>query len=111
MIFECVGHRSTMDECVGWAGALGRRGRLVFIGYTGNKRTNERTICTHSALSFTPTLIHTHSHIHHHHMTLLSTLRSPSPFSILLLIPHSLFLFLLSLPPPSIPPSLPPSGE
>ena len=33
VIFECVGHRTTMDECVGWTGALGRRGRLVFIGY------------------------------------------------------------------------------
>ena len=23
-----------MDACVGWAGALGRRGRLVLVGYT-----------------------------------------------------------------------------
>jgi propanol-preferring alcohol dehydrogenase len=33
VIFECVGHRATMDACVGWAGALGRRGRLVMVGY------------------------------------------------------------------------------
>jgi propanol-preferring alcohol dehydrogenase len=33
VIFECVGQRETMDACVGWVGALGRRGRLVFIGY------------------------------------------------------------------------------
>ena len=26
--------RETMDQCVGWAGALGKRGRLVMIGYT-----------------------------------------------------------------------------
>lgn len=33
VIFECVGHRETMDACVGWVGALGKRGRLVMIGY------------------------------------------------------------------------------
>ena len=33
VIFECVGKRETMDACVGWAGALGRRGRLILIGY------------------------------------------------------------------------------
>ena len=34
VIFECVGRKETMNEvCVGWAGALGRRGRLVLIGY------------------------------------------------------------------------------
>jgi propanol-preferring alcohol dehydrogenase len=33
VIFECVGRRETMDACVGWAGALGRRGRLVMVGY------------------------------------------------------------------------------
>jgi len=33
VIFECVGKRETMDACVGWAGALGKRGRLVLIGY------------------------------------------------------------------------------
>ena len=32
--FEGVGRRETMDACVGWAGALGRRGRLVLVGYT-----------------------------------------------------------------------------
>jgi len=31
--FEFVGHRETMDACVGWAGALGRRGSLVMLGY------------------------------------------------------------------------------
>lgn len=33
VIFECVGRRETMDVCVGWAGALGRHGRLILIGY------------------------------------------------------------------------------
>lgn len=33
VIFECVGRRETMDACVGWGGALGKRGRLVLIGY------------------------------------------------------------------------------
>ncbi|KAL3910114.1 MAG: hypothetical protein SGILL_007817 [Bacillariaceae sp.] len=34
VIFECVGRNETMNEaCVGWAGALGRRGRMVLIGY------------------------------------------------------------------------------
>jgi len=33
VIFECVGRRETMDACVGWAGALGKRGRLVMVGY------------------------------------------------------------------------------
>jgi propanol-preferring alcohol dehydrogenase len=33
VIFECVGRRETMDACVGWGGALGRRGRLVVVGY------------------------------------------------------------------------------
>eukprot|EP00965_Chrysotila_dentata_P224315 6194112-Pleurochrysis_carterae.AAC.2 len=34
VLFECVGRRETMDACVGFAGALGRRGRLVLVGYT-----------------------------------------------------------------------------
>ena len=33
VVFECVGRRETMDACVGWVGALGKRGRLVLIGY------------------------------------------------------------------------------
>jgi len=33
VIFECIGQRNTMDSCVGWAGALGKRGRLVLVGY------------------------------------------------------------------------------
>jgi len=33
VIFECVGHRDTLDACVGWTGALGKRGRLILIGY------------------------------------------------------------------------------
>jgi propanol-preferring alcohol dehydrogenase len=33
VIFECVGRRETMDACVGWDGALGKRGRLVLVGY------------------------------------------------------------------------------
>jgi len=33
VIFECVGTRETMNSCVGWAGALGKRGRLLLIGY------------------------------------------------------------------------------
>jgi len=34
VIFECVGTRESIDQCVGFTGALGKRGRLVFIGYT-----------------------------------------------------------------------------
>lgn len=37
VIFECVGRRETMDACVGWVGALGKRGRLVMIGYHGGE--------------------------------------------------------------------------
>mmetsp|Transcript_1486 Transcript_1486/g.3130 ORF Transcript_1486/g.3130 Transcript_1486/m.3130 type:complete len:354 (+) Transcript_1486:139-1200(+) len=33
VIFECVGKRETLDACVGWVGSLGRRGRLVLVGY------------------------------------------------------------------------------
>ncbi|KAL7450957.1 hypothetical protein ACHAWC_002803 [Mediolabrus comicus] len=33
IIFECVGTRETLDSYVGWIGALGRRGRLVLVGY------------------------------------------------------------------------------
>ena len=33
VIFECVGNRTTMDACVGWTGILGRRGRLILVGY------------------------------------------------------------------------------
>jgi len=33
VVFECVGRRETMDACVGWVGAMGRRGRLVMVGY------------------------------------------------------------------------------
>ena len=33
IIFECVGTRETLDSCVGWIGALGRRGRLVLLGF------------------------------------------------------------------------------
>ena len=33
VLFECVGTRETLDSCVGWVGALGRRGRLVLVGY------------------------------------------------------------------------------
>jgi len=33
VVFECVGSRETLDACVGWAGALGKRGRLVLLGY------------------------------------------------------------------------------
>ena len=33
VLFECVGTRDTLDSCVGWVGALGRRGRLVLVGY------------------------------------------------------------------------------
>ena len=38
VIFECVGRRETMDACVGWVGALGKRGRLVFVGYTAGEQ-------------------------------------------------------------------------
>lgn len=33
IIFECVGSRESIDQCLGWSGALGKGGRLVFIGY------------------------------------------------------------------------------
>lgn len=33
VIFECVGRRETMDACVGFGGALAKRGRLVLVGY------------------------------------------------------------------------------
>jgi len=33
VIFECVGRRETMGACVGFGGALGKRGRLVLVGY------------------------------------------------------------------------------
>lgn len=38
VIFECVGHRDTLDACVGWTGALGKRGRLVLIGYNAGEQ-------------------------------------------------------------------------
>eukprot|EP01041_Mallomonas_annulata_P008309 gene8309-17099_t len=44
IIFECVGDRTTMDQCVGWGGALAKRGRLVFIGY---KAGNEHEFRVH----------------------------------------------------------------
>ena len=33
VIFECVGSKESIDQCLGWGGALGKGGRLVFIGY------------------------------------------------------------------------------
>ena len=33
VIFECVGSRESIDQCLGWSGALVKGGRLVFIGY------------------------------------------------------------------------------
>jgi propanol-preferring alcohol dehydrogenase len=33
VIFECVGSGETISQCLGWTGALGKRGRLIFIGY------------------------------------------------------------------------------
>lgn len=33
IVFECVGTRETMDACVGFGGMLGKRGRLVLVGY------------------------------------------------------------------------------
>jgi len=40
VIFECVGARQTMDACVGWAGALGKRGRLVLVGYQAGEEND-----------------------------------------------------------------------
>ena len=40
VIFECVGTRETLDSCVGWVGALGRRGRLVLVGYVNGEENN-----------------------------------------------------------------------
>ena len=33
VIFECVGSRESMDQCLGWTAGLGKRGRLVLLGY------------------------------------------------------------------------------
>jgi alcohol dehydrogenase, propanol-preferring len=44
IIFECVGSKSTIDQCLGWTGALGKRGRLVFIGY---QKGDENSIHIH----------------------------------------------------------------
>jgi propanol-preferring alcohol dehydrogenase len=37
VVFECVGRRETLDACVGWQGVLGRRGRLILIGYASGE--------------------------------------------------------------------------
>ncbi|GMH91253.1 hypothetical protein TrST_g399 [Triparma strigata] len=42
IIYECVGLRETMDACVGWAGGLGKRGRLVLIGYAAGSENDFR---------------------------------------------------------------------
>ena len=44
IIFECVGSRETIDQCLGWTGALGKRGRIVFIGY---QKGDENSIHIH----------------------------------------------------------------
>ena len=44
IIFDCVGSRETMDQCLGWSGALGKRGRMVFIGY---QKGDENSIHMH----------------------------------------------------------------
>lgn len=44
IIFECVGSKATIDQCLGWTGALGKRGRLVFIGY---QKGDENSIHIH----------------------------------------------------------------
>ena len=44
IIFDCVGSKETMDPCLGWTGALGKRGRLIFIGY---KKGDENSIHIH----------------------------------------------------------------
>jgi len=33
VIFECVGSRESLDNCLGFGGGLGKRGRLIIIGY------------------------------------------------------------------------------
>lgn len=33
IIFECVGNKDTINQCIGSTGCLSKRGRLVFIGY------------------------------------------------------------------------------
>ena len=44
VIFECVGRRETMDACVGWVGALGKRGRLVLVGYHAGDKHDFRYV-------------------------------------------------------------------
>jgi propanol-preferring alcohol dehydrogenase len=39
-----VGKRETIDQCLGWTGALGKRGRLVFLGY---EKGDENSIHIH----------------------------------------------------------------
>jgi len=47
VIFECVGRRETMDASVGWAGALGKRGRLVLVGYQNSGDGNDHEFRCH----------------------------------------------------------------
>jgi propanol-preferring alcohol dehydrogenase len=44
VIFECVGRRETMDACIGWVGALGKRGRLVLVGYHAGDKHDFRYV-------------------------------------------------------------------
>lgn len=44
IIFECVGSKATIEQCLGWTGALGKKGRLVFIGY---QKGDENSIHIH----------------------------------------------------------------
>ena len=44
IIFDCVGSSETINQSLGWAGGLGKRGRLIFIGY---QKGDENSIHCH----------------------------------------------------------------
>lgn len=44
IIFDCVGSKETIGQCLGWTGALGKRGRMIFIGY---QKGDEHSIHVH----------------------------------------------------------------
>ena len=44
IIFDCVGSKETIGQCLGWTGALGKRGRMIFVGY---KKGDENSIHIH----------------------------------------------------------------
>ena len=47
VIFESVGHCTTLDSCLGWTGALGRRGTLVLLGYVSSNKNEQHDVRVH----------------------------------------------------------------